>query len=114
MTDSQLLDLLASQHRGVLVTLRRDGRPQLSNVDYSYDATASGRGSDWPSARRTAAARTCRRSRQPPRWAPRWTAAGLEHRGPATIPGGPGSPPPRPAAAAPDRPGTSTGRSSPR
>jgi len=40
MTDSQLLDLLASQHRGVLVTLRRDGRPQLSNVDYSYDAAS--------------------------------------------------------------------------
>jgi PPOX class probable F420-dependent enzyme len=40
MTESQLLDLLAGQHRGVLVTLRGNGRPQLSNVDYSYDAAS--------------------------------------------------------------------------
>src|SRR6266700_1521386 len=40
MTESRLLDLLASQHRGVLVTLRVGGRPQLSNVDYSYDAAS--------------------------------------------------------------------------
>lgn len=32
-----MTDLIASQHRGVLVTLKRDGRPQLSNVAYSYD-----------------------------------------------------------------------------
>jgi PPOX class probable F420-dependent enzyme len=32
-----LLDLLDSGHRGVLVTIKRDGRPQLSNVDYTYD-----------------------------------------------------------------------------
>ena len=32
-----LLDLLASQKRGVLVTLKRDGRPQLSNVAYAFD-----------------------------------------------------------------------------
>lgn len=33
-----LLDtLLAEQHAGVLVTLKRDGRPQLSNVNHTYD-----------------------------------------------------------------------------
>ena len=32
-----LLDLLASHKRGVLVTLKRDGRPQLSNVAYAFD-----------------------------------------------------------------------------
>ena len=41
MTDDSdataLLDLLNSEHRGVLVTIKRDGRPQLSNVDYTYD-----------------------------------------------------------------------------
>jgi PPOX class probable F420-dependent enzyme len=30
--------LLAAHRRGVLVTLKRDGRPQLSNVGYAYDA----------------------------------------------------------------------------
>lgn len=30
-------DLLSSEHRGVLATLKRDGRPQLSNVSYTYD-----------------------------------------------------------------------------
>jgi PPOX class probable F420-dependent enzyme len=30
-------DLLASTPRGVLVTLKRDGRPQLSNVGHAYD-----------------------------------------------------------------------------
>jgi PPOX class probable F420-dependent enzyme len=28
--------LLASGHQGVLVTLRKDGRPQLSNITYGY------------------------------------------------------------------------------
>jgi PPOX class probable F420-dependent enzyme len=41
MTDNSdekaLLDLLKGEHRGVLVTLKRDGRPQLSNVVYTYD-----------------------------------------------------------------------------
>ena len=41
MTDDSdataLLDLLNSEHRGVLVTIKRDGGPQLSNVDYTYD-----------------------------------------------------------------------------
>ncbi|MFG2885167.1 PPOX class F420-dependent oxidoreductase [Streptomyces sp. NPDC048297] len=38
--DSQqdaLLELLSAGHGGVLVTLRRDGRPQLSNVSHAYD-----------------------------------------------------------------------------
>jgi PPOX class probable F420-dependent enzyme len=32
-----LLDLLRTQRTGVLVTLKRDGRPQLSNVSFTYD-----------------------------------------------------------------------------
>lgn len=31
------LDLIGSNKLGVLVTLKRDGRPQLSNVIYDYD-----------------------------------------------------------------------------
>lgn len=33
-----LLSLLPQHNLGVLVTLKRDGRPQLSNVMYGYDA----------------------------------------------------------------------------
>jgi PPOX class probable F420-dependent enzyme len=33
-----LLSLLTDHIRGVLVTLKRDGRPQISNVGYAYDA----------------------------------------------------------------------------
>lgn len=40
MPEVQLLALLAAQHRGVLVTLRGNGRPQLSNIDYTYDAAS--------------------------------------------------------------------------
>jgi PPOX class probable F420-dependent enzyme len=32
-----LLDLVAERRIGVLVTLKRDGRPQLSNVTYAFD-----------------------------------------------------------------------------
>ncbi|MFJ3669786.1 PPOX class F420-dependent oxidoreductase [Streptomyces sp. NPDC090106] len=32
-----LLALLGTGHGGVLVTLKRDGRPQLSNVSHAYD-----------------------------------------------------------------------------
>ncbi|WP_344632428.1 PPOX class F420-dependent oxidoreductase [Streptomyces glaucosporus] len=32
-----MLSLLAERDLGVLVTLKRDGRPQLSNVNYAYD-----------------------------------------------------------------------------
>jgi PPOX class probable F420-dependent enzyme len=38
--EKSLLELLSSGHRGVLVTIKRDGRPQLSNVDYAYDEAA--------------------------------------------------------------------------
>jgi PPOX class probable F420-dependent enzyme len=36
-SDEALRDLLATHKRGVLVTLKRDGRPQLSNVAYAFD-----------------------------------------------------------------------------
>jgi len=36
-TQDALLPLLSEEHGGVLVTLRRDGRPQLSNVVHAYD-----------------------------------------------------------------------------
>jgi PPOX class probable F420-dependent enzyme len=36
------LEFLAAHRNGVLVTLKRDGRPQLSNIIYRYDA-GSGR-----------------------------------------------------------------------
>lgn len=35
-THNALLALLAESHGGVLVTLKRDGRPQLSNVSHAY------------------------------------------------------------------------------
>lgn len=35
--DGALHGLLAGRRLGVLVTLRRDGRPQLSNVNHTYD-----------------------------------------------------------------------------
>ena len=40
MSDSEraLLDLIAARNGGVLVTLKRDGRPQLSNINYGYYA----------------------------------------------------------------------------
>jgi PPOX class probable F420-dependent enzyme len=37
MSDDALKRLLGELHHGVLVTLKRDGRPQLSNVSYAYD-----------------------------------------------------------------------------
>jgi PPOX class probable F420-dependent enzyme len=36
-TQNALLTLLAEHRGGVLVTLKRDGRPQLSNVAHAYD-----------------------------------------------------------------------------
>ncbi|WP_029432323.1 PPOX class F420-dependent oxidoreductase [Blastococcus sp. URHD0036] len=36
--DSRLLDFVATRNRGVLATLKRDGRPQLSTIGFSYDA----------------------------------------------------------------------------
>ncbi|SDY43063.1 PPOX class probable F420-dependent enzyme [Modestobacter sp. DSM 44400] len=38
--DPRLLDFVAGQRWGVLATLKRDGRPQLSNVGYAFDAAA--------------------------------------------------------------------------
>ena len=35
--DSGLRELLASVQRGVLVTIKSDGRPQLSNVNHTFD-----------------------------------------------------------------------------
>jgi PPOX class probable F420-dependent enzyme len=40
MSEDQLLALLAAGSRGVLATLKRSGRPQLSTVDYAYDPAA--------------------------------------------------------------------------
>jgi PPOX class probable F420-dependent enzyme len=37
MINERLEALLSSGHHGVLVTLKRDGRPQLSNVSHAYD-----------------------------------------------------------------------------
>jgi len=38
MTDvTALRDLIAGHHLATLATIKRDGRPQLSNVSYSYD-----------------------------------------------------------------------------
>ncbi len=34
-------DLFGTGRRGVLVTIKRDGRPQLSNVGYLYDAVST-------------------------------------------------------------------------
>lgn len=36
--EAQLLDLVAGSHDGVLTTQKRDGRPQLSNITYLFDA----------------------------------------------------------------------------
>ena len=38
MIEDRFADLIAGQRQGVLVTLRKDGWPQLSNVNYAWDA----------------------------------------------------------------------------
>ncbi|WP_069814033.1 PPOX class F420-dependent oxidoreductase [Streptomyces sp. TP-A0874] len=38
MTDERLESLFGTSERGVLVTLKHDGRPQLSNVAHTWDA----------------------------------------------------------------------------
>ncbi|GAY17643.1 PPOX class F420-dependent enzyme [Mycobacterium sp. shizuoka-1] len=38
MFDDKLLALIANNSLGVLATIKRDGRPQLSNVTYHFDA----------------------------------------------------------------------------
>jgi PPOX class probable F420-dependent enzyme len=37
VVEQSWLDFLAANHRAVLATIKRDGRPQLSNVGYGYD-----------------------------------------------------------------------------
>ncbi|MEV6262426.1 PPOX class F420-dependent oxidoreductase [Streptomyces sp. NPDC051784] len=37
MPQNAHLSLLAGHSRGAVVTLKKDGRPQLSNVDFTYD-----------------------------------------------------------------------------
>ena len=37
MNAEQAREFMASNHRGVLASIRRDGRPQLSNVAYALD-----------------------------------------------------------------------------
>jgi PPOX class probable F420-dependent enzyme len=37
MNADQALDFVARNHRAVLATIRRDGRPQLSSVSYALD-----------------------------------------------------------------------------
>jgi PPOX class probable F420-dependent enzyme len=39
MIEDGFAELLGAQHRGVLVTIKKDGRPQLSNVTYGWDAS---------------------------------------------------------------------------
>ncbi len=39
--DPVLLALLTTRNIGTLITIKRDGRPQSSNVNYEYDADAS-------------------------------------------------------------------------
>jgi len=38
MIEDRFAELIAAQRQGVLVTLRKDGWPQLSNVTYAWDA----------------------------------------------------------------------------
>jgi PPOX class probable F420-dependent enzyme len=38
MIEDRFAELIAGQRQGVLVTLRKDGWPQLSNVTYAWDA----------------------------------------------------------------------------
>jgi PPOX class probable F420-dependent enzyme len=38
MIEDGFAELLGAHHRGVLVTIRRNGWPQLSNVTYAWDA----------------------------------------------------------------------------
>ena len=35
--DARMITFVASQHAGVLATLKRNGRPQLSNLFYAWD-----------------------------------------------------------------------------
>ncbi|MEJ7654504.1 MAG: TIGR03618 family F420-dependent PPOX class oxidoreductase [Chloroflexia bacterium] len=37
MTQDEATEYLRSNHQGVLATIKRDGRPQLSHIGYLYD-----------------------------------------------------------------------------
>ena len=37
MDQPQALDFVAKNHKGVLATIKRDGRPHLSNISYAVD-----------------------------------------------------------------------------
>ncbi len=39
MIESRFAELLRERREGILVTMRRNGRPQLSNVNYAFDAS---------------------------------------------------------------------------
>lgn len=38
---TEALDLAGSRHQGVLTTIRKDGRPQLSNIVYALEGTTA-------------------------------------------------------------------------
>ncbi len=37
-----LVDLISGRHAGVLATIKADGRPQLSNINYAYSSGVAG------------------------------------------------------------------------
>ncbi len=39
MIESRFAELLRERREGILVTMRQNGRPQLSNVNYAFDAS---------------------------------------------------------------------------
>ncbi|MEO6701560.1 MAG: PPOX class F420-dependent oxidoreductase [Jatrophihabitantaceae bacterium] len=41
-SDRRLIDLIAGRNAGVLATIKRDGRPQLSNINYHYYPAGDG------------------------------------------------------------------------
>jgi PPOX class probable F420-dependent enzyme len=45
MAEKELLDLVARSRNGAVVTLKRDGRPQLSNVSILFEPDGDGGGS---------------------------------------------------------------------
>ncbi|MEZ0065861.1 PPOX class probable F420-dependent enzyme [Streptacidiphilus sp. MAP12-20] len=44
MAEKDLAGLIAGSRHGAVVTLKRDGRPQLSNVSFVFDSDVGGRG----------------------------------------------------------------------
>ena len=72
--DPGLVDLFAQLRGGVLITLKRDGRPQSSNVGHTFDpatltariSVTDGRAKAGPRARMAAAARSISASASAP------------------------------------------------